>query len=204
MSALTIFVIDDHASVRQALGEMLSVFGYAVKTYDSADSFLRTLDDRHSGCIVADVRMPGTDGIALVRELARRSVALPVVLISGHADVPMAVAAIKSGAHDFIEKPVDDALLVAAINRALAGTFEQQDIRKSRNALALRFARLTPRQVEIFDLVVEGFTSHAISEKLNISARTVESYRAEIMEKMRAESVAGLVRQAIRLGRIAP
>jgi two-component system, LuxR family, response regulator FixJ len=204
MSALTIFVIDDHASVRQALGEMLSVFGYAVKTYDSADSFLRTLDDRHSGCIVADVRMPGTDGIALVRELARRSVALPVVLISGHADVPMAVAAIKSGAHDFIEKPVDDALLVAAINRALAGTFEQQDIRKSRNALALRFARLTPRQVEIFDLVVEGFTSHAISEKLNISARTVESYRAEIMEKMRAESVAGLVRQAIRLGRITP
>jgi two-component system, LuxR family, response regulator FixJ len=97
MSALTIFVIDDHASVRQALGEMLSVFGYAVKTYDSADSFLRTLDDRHSGCIVADVRMPGTDGIALVRELARRGVALPVVLISGHADVPMAVAAIKSG-----------------------------------------------------------------------------------------------------------
>jgi two-component system, LuxR family, response regulator FixJ len=204
MSVLTIFVIDDHASVRQALGEMLSVFGYAVKTYDSADSFLRTLDDRHSGCIVADVRMPGTDGIALVRELARRGVALPVVLISGHADVPMAVAAIKSGAHDFIEKPVDDALLVAAINRALAGTFEQQDIRKSRNALALRFARLTPRQVEIFDLVVEGFTSHAISEKLNISARTVESYRAEIMEKMRAESVAGLVRQAIRLGRITP
>ena len=204
MSVLTIFVIDDHASVRQALGEMLSVFGYAVKTYDSADSFLRTLDDRHSGCIVADVRMPGTDGITLVRELARRSVALPVVLISGHADVPMAVAAIKSGAHDFIEKPVDDALLVAAINRALAGTFEQQDIRKSRNALALRFARLTPRQVEIFDLVVEGFTSHAISEKLNISARTVESYRAEIMEKMRAESVAGLVRQAIRLGRITP
>jgi two-component system, LuxR family, response regulator FixJ len=204
MSALTIFVIDDHASVRQALGEMLSVFGYSVKTYDSADSFLRTLDDRHSGCIVADVRMPGTDGIALVRELARRGVALPVVLISGHADVPMAVAAIKSGAHDFIEKPVDDALLVAAINRALAGTFEQPDIQKSRNALGLRFARLTPRQVEIFDLVVEGFTSHAISEKLNISARTVESYRAEIMEKMRAESVAGLVRQAIRLGRIAP
>jgi two-component system, LuxR family, response regulator FixJ len=204
MSVLTIFVIDDHASVRQALGEMLSVFGYSVKTYDSADSFLRTLDDRQSGCIVADVRMPGTDGIALVRELARRGVALPVVLISGHADVPMAVAAIKSGAHDFIEKPVDDALLVAAINRALAGTFEQQDVQKSRNALGLRFARLTPRQVEIFDLVVEGFTSHAISEKLNISARTVESYRAEIMEKMRAESVAGLVRQAIRLGRIAP
>jgi len=148
--------------------------------------------------------MPGTDGIGLVRELERRSVALPVILISGHADVPMAVAAIKSGAEDFIEKPVDDTQLVAAINRALARRFEQEDFQKSQGALGDRFARLTPRQVEIFDLVVEGFTSHAISVRLNISVRTVESYRGEVMEKMQAESVATLVRQAIRLGRITP
>jgi two-component system response regulator FixJ len=148
--------------------------------------------------------MPGTDGIELVRELGRRRVALPVVLISGHADVPMAVAAIKSGAEDFIEKPVDDVQLVAAINRALARTVEQQDLRTSEEALGLKFARLTPRQVEIYDLVVQGFTSHAIAAKLNISVRTVESYRAETMAKMQAESVAVLVRQAIRLGRIAP
>jgi two-component system response regulator FixJ len=148
--------------------------------------------------------MPGTDGIGLVRELARRGIAMPVVLISGHADVPMAVAAIKAGAQDFIEKPVDDTQLVAAINRALALSFEQQDWQKSPNALDARFARLTPRQIEIFDLVVEGFTSHAIAAKLNISVRTVESYRSEVMEKMQAESIAGLVRQAIRLGRIAP
>jgi len=204
MPAPTIFLIDDHASVRHALGEMLSVLGYTVRTYESADSFLETLDDRLSGCIVADVRMPGTDGLGLVRELARRDAKLPVVLISGHADVPMAVAAIKSGAQDFIEKPVDDTQLVAAINRALAQTFEQQDVQKSQSALELRFARLTPRQAEIFDLVVEGFTSHAIAAKLNISVRTVESYRAEVMEKMQAESVAALVRQAIRLGRITP
>jgi two-component system response regulator FixJ len=204
MAGPTIFVIDDHASVREALGEMLSVFGYAVKTYESADSFLQALDRQIPGCIVADVRMPGTDGIGLVRELARRNVALPVVLISGHADVPMAVAAIKSGAEDFIEKPVDDGQLVAAINRALARTSEQQDIHKSQSVLGARFARLTPRQVEIFDLVVEGFTSHAISDKLNISVRTVESYRAEVMEKMQAESIAALVRQAIRLGRMTP
>jgi two-component system, LuxR family, response regulator FixJ len=204
MAAPTIFVIDDHAAVRDALGEMLSVFGYAVKTYEAADRFLEALDREVSGCIVADVRMPGTDGIELVRELARRNVALPVVLISGHADVPMAVAAIKSGAEDFIEKPVDDAQLVAAINRALARTFEQRDFHKLESALDARFARLTPRQAEIFDLVVEGFTSHAISAKLNISVRTVESYRAEVMEKMQAESVAALVRQAIRLGRITP
>jgi two-component system response regulator FixJ len=202
MPSPTIFVIDDHAPVRDALGEMLSVFGYPVKTYASADAFLEAFDRRNAGCVVADVRMPGTDGISLVRELARRNVAVPVILISGHADVPMAVAAIKSGAEDFIEKPVDDVQLVAAINRALARRFEQQDFQKSQGVLSDRFARLTPRQVEIFDFVVEGFTSHAISARLNISVRTVESYRAEVMEKMQAESVAALVRQAIRLGRI--
>jgi two-component system response regulator FixJ len=204
MSSATIFIIDDHAAVREALGEMLSVFGYAVKTYASADGFLLGRDHRLGGCVVADVRMPGTDGLGLVRELARRKIALPVILISGHADVPMAVAAIKSGAEDFIEKPVDDAQLVAAINRVLAQQFEHQGALRSEGALSERFARLTPRQVEIFDLVVEGFTSNAISSRLKISVRTVESYRAEIMEKMRAESVAALVRQAIRLGRITP
>jgi two-component system response regulator FixJ len=204
MSSATIFVIDDHAAVREALGEMLSVFGYGVKTYESADGFLHDLDRRYVGCVVADVRMPGTDGLSLVRELARRKIALPVILISGHADVPMAVAAIKSGAEDFIEKPVDDAQLVAAINRALAQQLEQQGSSKSQDALSEKFARLTPRQVEIFDFVVEGFTSITISAELKISVRTVESYRAEVMEKMRAESVAALVRQAIRLGRIAP
>src|SRR5260221_9690338 len=101
--------------------------------------------------------MPGTDGLGLVRELARRNIALPVILISGHADVPMAVSAIKSGAEDFIEKPVDDTQLVAAINRALARGIEQQDFHTSQSALGDKFARLTPRQVEIFDLVVEGF-----------------------------------------------
>ncbi len=204
MPGPTIFVIDDQESVRHALGEMLSVFGFTVETYDSADAFLQAIDQLPSGCVVADVRMPGTDGIELVRELGRRKVAFPVVLISGHADVPMAVAGIKSGAEDFIEKPVDDAQLVAAINRAFARTFERQHLRKSQEALNRNFARLTPRQVEIFDLVVEGFTSHAIAAKLSISVRTVESYRAEIMEKMQAESVAVLVRQAICLGRINP
>jgi len=200
MAAPTIFLIDDHASVRDALGEMLSVLGYSVKAYESADAFLATVNKGEPGCIVADVKMPGTDGIGLVRELARRGIAMPVVLISGHADVPMAVDAIKSGAQDFIEKPVDDTQLVAAINRALA----RRDLQKSPSGIDARFARLTPRQIEIFDLVVEGFTSHAIAAKLNISVRTVESYRAEVMEKMQAESIAELVRQAIRLGRMAP
>jgi two-component system response regulator FixJ len=203
-SGPTIFVIDDQQSVRHALGEMLSVFGFNVETHESADAFLAGLDRARPGCVVADVRMPGTDGIELARELARRKISLPVVLISGHADVPMAVAAIKAGAEDFIEKPVDDIQLVAAINRGLARLFEQQTQEKSSEALSAQFARLTPRQVEIFDLVAAGYTSQAIAAKLEISTRTVESYRADIMEKMNAESVAVLVRQAVRLGRVSP
>jgi two-component system response regulator FixJ len=204
MTGPVVFVIDDQESVRHALGEMLSVFGFTVESHDAAESFLQSIDSSRAGCVVADVRMPGMDGIELVRELARRHIALPVILISGHADVPMAVAGIKAGAEDFIEKPIDDAQLVAAINRGLARVFARTDAQKSDDELAARFARLTPRQVEIFDLVGDGFTSQAIAAKLAISPRTVEGYRAEIMEKMQAESVAVLVRQAIRLGRTAP
>jgi two-component system response regulator FixJ len=204
MTAPTIFVIDDQPSVREAIGEMLSVFGFAVELFDSATSFLDKVRVTRPGCVVADVRMPGMDGIALVGEMARRAIAIPVILISGHADVPMAVAGIKAGADDFIEKPVDDAKLVAAINRAMARVFASQDSTKLSDELIQRFERLTPRQAEIFDLVAGGYTSQAIAAKLNLSTRTVESYRAQIMEKMQAESVAVLVRQAIRLGRIEP
>ncbi len=200
----SLYVIDDQQAVREALGEMLRVFGYRVETHASADAFLETLPAGATGCIVADVRMPGMDGIELVRELARRQIALPVVLISGHADVPMAVAAIKAGAEDFIEKPVDDAQLLAAINRCLARLIDERSREQSLEELRGRAARLTRREAEVMDLVVEGFTSQAIALKLGISQRTVESYRVQIMEKMRAESVAVLVRQAIRLGRIAP
>ena len=204
MPGPTVFVIDDHKAVRNALGEMLSVFGFDVETFASADRFLTDLKEPQLGCVVADVRMPGTDGIALVRELARRRIRMPVVLISGHADVPMAVAGIKAGAEDFIEKPVDDAELVAAINRGLARAYAEQSQQHSGDQLFARFARLSPRQVEIFDLVAKGFTNQAIGAKLDISTRTVESYRTQVMEKMQAESIAVLVRQAIRLGRVAP
>ena len=199
-----VFVIDDQPSVRHALGEMLRVFGFTVELFESADRFLQSVGPGRAGCVVADVRMPGMDGIELVRELARRKIALPVVLISGHADVSMAVAGIKAGAEDFIEKPIDDRQLVAAINRGLGRTFELQAAKQMLDGLDGNFSRLTPRQIEIFDLVANGFTSEAIAAKLGISIRTVESYRAQIMEKMQAESVAVLVRQAIRLGRIAP
>jgi two-component system response regulator FixJ len=204
MTDPAVFVIDDQESVRHALGEMLSVFGFHVETHESADAFLNSLDKSRRGCIVADVRMPGTDGIELVRELARRKISLPVVLISGHADIMMAVAAIKAGAEDFIEKPVDDAQLVAAINRGLARLFAENDHQRSLATLEAQFDRLTPREVEVFDFVAQGFSNQGIADRLGISTRTVESYRAQVMEKMQAESIAGLVRQAIRLGRMAP
>ena len=204
MASRSVAVIDDHAAVRDALGEMLSVFGFNVERHDSALTFLAAPGNHLTGCIVADVRMPGMDGIQLVRELQGRDMPIPVLLISGHADVAMAVAAIKAGAQDFIEKPVDDVQLVAAINRALATADPADDLLALPNALRERFSRLTPRQIEVFDLVAQGHSSQTISGRLGISARTVESYRAGIIEKMQAESVAVLVRQAIRLGRIDP
>ena len=202
MTRPIIFIIDDQESVRLALAEMLDVFGYTVETYETADAFLRAFDPARAGCIVADVRMPGMSGIELVEELVRRKSLLPVVLISGHADVPMAVAAIKAGAEDFIEKPVDDVQLVAAINRGIARAFERQTQQQSLQELNAQFERLTPREREVFDFVINGYTSHAIASRLSLSTRTVESYRMQVMEKMRAESVAALVRQAIRLGRL--
>ncbi|HEY8578971.1 MAG TPA: response regulator, partial [Beijerinckiaceae bacterium] len=171
-------VIDDQEAVRAALGDMLGVYGYQVDLFESADAFLNAPNAAEIGCVIADVRMPGIDGIELVRELERRGLDLPVVLISGHADVPMAVAGLKAGAQDFIEKPVNDVRLVAAINRSLAARFERQAATQATRDSEARFERLTPREMEVFDLVAQGMTSQAIATKLGISARTVESYRA--------------------------
>jgi len=200
----TVYIVDDQPAVCHALSEMLSVLGYQIETFGSASAFLRSNAHANAGCLIADVRMPGMDGIELMHELGRRGSKLPVILISGHADVPMAVAAIKAGAEDFIEKPVDDAQLVAAINRCLVQAFEDLAGRQSLQDLERRHQSLTRREAEVLDLVVQGFTSHAIAGRLGISPRTVESYRVQIMDKMQAESVAVLVRQAIRLGRLAP
>jgi len=194
--------VDDQEAVRSALGDMLGVYGYKVDLYESADQFLASGQAEDTACVIADVRMPGTDGIGLVRELGHRSVDAPVVLISGHADVPMAVAGLKAGAQDFIEKPVDDVRLVAAINRSLAARFERQAGKQASKEAETRFERLTPREVEVFDLVAEGMTSQAIGAKLGISSRTVESYRAQLMEKLQLDSVASIVRLAVRLGRV--
>ena len=202
MSAARLALIDDQDEVRQALGDLLRVFGYSVELYASADEFLSKSDARRAGCIICDVRMPGLDGIGFVRALAKSPLNAPVILISGHGDVPMAVEALKTGAFDFIEKPVDDVKLVASINRALATNTERQDQLRSSDELTGRFERLTPREKEVFDLVTRGHTNFAVADQLGISVRTVESYRAQIMEKMQADGLATLVRQGIRLGRL--
>jgi two-component system response regulator FixJ len=148
--------------------------------------------------------MPGMDGIALVQALAATSGAAPIpaILISGQADIPMAVTALKAGAADFIEKPVDDVRLVAAINRALVRPAQTPD--QTLAEVKARFDRLTPREMTVFDMIADGHTSQSIASNLGISVRTVEGYRAQLMEKLQLTSIAAVVRLAIRLGRVSP
>ncbi len=204
MGSPRITVIDDQETVRTALGDMLDIYGYTVDLYESASAYLAAATAGDAGCVISDVRMPVMDGIELVREVQKRKLDVPIILISGHADVPMAVEGLKAGAQDFIEKPVDDVKLVAAINRAISGKFERQAASQAAREAEQRFDRLTPREMEVFRLVAQGMTSQAIANKLGISGRTVESYRAQIMEKLQMDSVASIVRLAVRLNRVTP
>lgn len=203
MKGPNIYIVDDQPAVCHGLKEMLSVLGYTVQDFLSGQAFLQAYDGS-PGCLISDVRMPGMDGLELMAELTSRGIRLPVVLMSGHADVPMAVQAIKAGAEDFVEKPINDAQLISAINRCLAQAFQQLSDRQSREDLERRFRSLTARETEVYDLVAQGCTSQAVAIRLGISPRTVESYRIQIMDKMQATSVAALVRQAVRLGRLTP
>jgi len=204
MTGRLIALIDDQPEVLQALGDLLAAFGYEIARFPDAQDYLAAPAGVPAACIVCDVRMPGLDGIEFMRRLAEQREPAPIILISGHADVPMAVDAIKAGAFDFIEKPIDDRKLVAAINRALTQQAELAHKDQPDRDIAQRFEKLTPREAEVFDMVATGLTSHAIAAELGISVRTVESYRAQIMEKMKASGVATLVRQAIRIGRLRP
>jgi len=204
MTGRLIALIDDQPEVLKALGDLLAAFGYDIARFADAESFLAAPSVTPVACLVCDVRMPGMDGITLMHRLAQQRHPAPVILISGHADVPMAVEAIKAGAFDFIEKPVDDRKLIAAINRALTQQAELAIKDQPDRDITQRFEKLTPREAEVFDMVATGLTSHAIAAELGISVRTVESYRAQIMEKMQASGVATLVRQAIRIGRLKP
>jgi len=194
-----VHVIDDDVAVRQSLAFLLSTAGYAVRVHESATAFLEVLPGAQEGCVVTDIRMPGMDGLELQRRLQALKAALPVIVITGHGDISMAVQAMKAGAVDFIEKPFDDDVLLEAIRTALAR--HDHDVeRQSRTAEVRRRAQsLSERERDVLAGLVAGKSNKIIAYELGISSRTVEVYRANVMTKMRANSLSELVRMAILL-----
>jgi len=192
----TVHVIDDDDAVRDSVAFLLETEGLSVVTYASAPAFLAKADHA-SGCIVADVRMPEMDGMELLRHLAKRGNTLPVIIITGHGDVPLAVEAMKSGAADFIEKPFDDLLLLKAVRAALNNAAGQAEREVERLAVLERLDMLSVRERQVLDGIVAGRANKAIAFDLGISPRTVEVYRANLMTKMLADSVSDLVRMVI-------
>jgi two-component system response regulator FixJ len=200
MSDEMVFVVDDDADVRDSLCALLESAGVAAEAYDSARAFLDAYQPERPGCLIADIRMPDMDGLELQEELNRRSGALPVIVVTGHADVPLAVRAMKAGAVDLIEKPYDDALLLASVRRALARAQSVREQVAVADAAKARIANLSARERQVLDLLVAGQPNKIIAYELDISPRTVEIHRAHVMEKMEAKSLSDLVRAAIAAG----
>jgi two-component system response regulator FixJ len=199
MSDKTVFVVDDDAAVRQGLRFMLRAAGYIVEVFPSARSCLGDYDPRRGGCLLLDVQMPQMTGLELQQQLNVRGWRIPVIFITGHGTVSLAIAAMKAGAFDFIEKPLREDVLLESIERALHWNDRAYEERLERAGLQVRAASLTPREREIFDLVATGEPNKAIARRLGISFRTVELHRAHIIEKLRARSVSDLVRMGIIL-----
>jgi FixJ family two-component response regulator len=196
----TVFLVDDDASVRRALTRLLRTAGLEVESFPSAEALLAEITATGPACVVADLRMPGLSGLDLQEELSRRGLDLPLLFISGHADVRSSVRAMKSGAIDFLQKPISDTALFEAVRQALARHREQQAARDDRDALESRFARLTPREREVYALVASGLLNKQVGYELGATEKTIKVHRARVMEKMEAGSLADLVRMAGRLG----
>lgn len=192
-----VYVIDDDQGARDSLEFLLDCAGIRVRSFASADAFLSASPPLGGACIVTDVRMPGTSGVELAEELKRRGATAPVVMITGHADVPLAIQALKAGVSDFIEKPFDDELLLSAIRKALAEQAEGQVAQAERQAILKRIATLSGREHEVMGALVSGAANKIIAHDLGISARTVEVYRANVMLKMQAKTLSDLVRMAM-------
>ena len=193
----TVHVIDDDDAVRDSLAMLLDASGFSVSAYASASAFLDGLDQATSGCVITDVQMPEISGLDLLRRLSDRLAQFPVIVLTGEADVPMAVEALKNGALDLIEKPYSAATIVAAVRQALT-QLEARDAKTSqRSENAQRIAALSAREREVLEGVLKGGSNKEIARELGISPRTVEAYRANLMMKMGAESLSDLVRMAI-------
>src|SRR5215510_1867191 len=192
-SDATVHVIDDDDAARHSLAFLLASAKIDVKTYDSAAAFLKGLADVKSGCIITDVRMPGMSGIELLRKLKELGVTIPVIVVTGHGDVPLAVEAMKVGAADFLEKPFDDEAMLAAVRSACAQQEGKDRHRAERTEIESRLATLSNRERD----VLRGLANKQIAFDLGISPRTVEIYRANLMTKMQASSLSDLVRMAL-------
>jgi len=195
----TVFVVDDDPAMRDSLCWLLQSVDLHVETYPSADAFLAAYDPGRPGCLVLDVRMPGMSGLNLQDELRTRHIRLPIIMLSGHAEVPTAVRALKAGAIDFMEKPFSDELLLDRIRQAIDLDREQREAEARRTAVAARYALLTPREREVMELVTAGKANKVIAADLGLSPKTVEVHRAAVMDKMHADSVADLVRMRMAL-----
>ena len=193
----TVYIVDDEPAIRDSLAMLLRSVGLASRTFPSAPAFLDGFDAAAPGCLVADVRMPGMSGLELQEALRARAAALPVVIITGHGDIAMAVRAMKAGAADFIEKPFNEQVLLDAVHRALAQRPGEPPPSAVRAEIEARVATLTPREREVMLLVAEGRPNKVVATRLGLSTRTVEVHRAKAMEKMQARSLAELVRMAI-------
>jgi FixJ family two-component response regulator len=198
----TVYVVDDDEAVRDSLQWLLEGKDYRVRCFDSAESFLSRYDPREVACLIVDVRMSGMSGVELQDRLIERRSPLPIVVITGHGDVPMAVDSMKKGAMDFIQKPFNDEDLVTLVERMLdhaRGAFAQHQQSASRDAL---LSKLTGREAQVLERIVAGRLNKQIADDLGISIKTVEAHRANIMEKLNANTVADLLK--IALGQAAP
>jgi two-component system, LuxR family, response regulator FixJ len=195
-----VHVIDDDEAVRESIDFLLRSAGLSVRTYDSATSFLDAAPKITAGCIITDVRMPGLSGIDLLGRLHEMQIGLPVIVITGHGDVPLAVEAMKCGAVDFLEKPFDDDVLLASVRAALDRSEESVAVEAERAEIRARIAALTQRERDVLEGLVAGHPNKIIAFKLEISPRTVEIYRANLMTKMKAGSLSELVRMALVVG----
>lgn len=192
-SPATVFVVDDDEAVRDSLALLLRSVELAVATFSSANEFLDSYDPAAPGCLILDVRLPGMSGLELQQRLADDGADLPIVFITGHGDVPMAVRAMRRGAVDFLQKPFSDQELLDRVQQALAEQSQRRQQSESKAEIAQRIGSLTPREHEVMELIVEGLANKVIANRLGTSQRTVEVHRASVMRKMQADSVARLV-----------
>ncbi len=197
----TVFVVDDDAPVRKSLMRLLKSAGYRTESFSSADEFLDGWKANPvPGCVLLDIMMPGLDGLQLQQALRASALEIPIIFITGHGDIPLSVKAIKAGAIDFFPKPIDDQKLLRAVDEALQRDALVRAERAARDIVSNRYATLTPREREVMALVVRGMLNKQIASALGASEKTIKIHRGRVMEKMKVNSVADLVRAAETIG----